>query len=76
MPKFKPKVKRHIVVHVNKTVGGNTKYVKRRPAKITSIVSGQTVNAVVPHTTETYSSITIFDHQLASVRSGSNYVAL
>lgn len=33
------KVRRHVVYLEQKTVGGNTAYVKRRPAQITAIAS-------------------------------------
>lgn len=51
-----PKVGRHCVYLQPKTVGGNTAYVKRRPAIITS-VSAPNVNIRVVHSGETYSNV-------------------
>lgn len=43
------KIGRHVVVNVVKTVGGNTAYVKRRPAIITAVGAGQLVTCRVGH---------------------------
>lgn len=51
-----PKVGRHCVYLLQVTVGGNTKYVKRRPAIITA-VAGSTVDLRVGHSGEVYTGI-------------------
>lgn len=48
------KVKRHVAVYVQKTVGGNTQYVKRRPGVITSIAADAAPVVRVRHYGETY----------------------
>jgi hypothetical protein len=49
-----PKVNRHAVVMVQKTVGGNTNYVKRRPAVITGFATDTNPIMRVRHIGETY----------------------
>lgn len=49
-----PKVRRHAVVMVQKTVGGNTQYVKRRPAIITGFATDTNPIFQVRHYGETY----------------------
>lgn len=51
------KVNRHVAYLQQKTVGGNTQYVKRRPAVITALGAGQLVNIRVLHTGETYTNV-------------------
>jgi hypothetical protein len=57
---YAPKVRRHVRYHLQKTVGGNTQYVKRRPATITGLGAG-TVNLRVRHIGETYTNISIWE---------------
>lgn len=51
-----PKIGRHCAYLQQKTVGGNTQYVKRRPAIITG-VTGSNVDLRVAHSGETYTNI-------------------
>jgi hypothetical protein len=51
------KVNRHCAVLIQKTVGGNTAYVKRRPAVITALGAGQLVTVRVRRHGETYANI-------------------
>ena len=53
-----PKIGRHCVYLKKKTVGGNTQFVKRRPAVITA-VSGSNVNVRIGHSGETYTSVPV-----------------
>jgi hypothetical protein len=50
------KVNRHVVVNVVKTVGGNTAYVKRRPAIITALGAGNLITCKVTGA-ETYTNV-------------------
>lgn len=67
------KVGRHVVVMVVKTVGGNTTYVKRRPAQITALGAGELVTCKVTGA-ETYTLINR-DLDLAPPRVTSTYVS-
>jgi len=51
-----PKVGRHCIYLQQKTVGGNTQYVKRRPAIITA-VAGVNVTVRIVHSGETYAGV-------------------
>lgn len=51
------KVNRHCAVLIQKTVNGNTAYVKRRPAVITALGVGQLVTVRVRHHGETYANV-------------------
>lgn len=68
-----PKVRRHVVVQVVKTVGGNTAYVKRRPAQITALGSGNLVTCKVTGA-ETYTLIDR-DLDLAPPRVTQTYIS-
>jgi len=71
---WKPKVNRHMTVLVQKTVGGNANYVKRRPAVITAIVSGTTVNGRTKHVGITHSSVTQLRNHVVTARGGNYYM--
>lgn len=51
------KVNRHCTYLQQKTVGGNTQYVKRRPAVITALGIGNLVNLRVRRSGETYANV-------------------
>lgn len=51
------KVNRHCAYLQQKTVNGNTAYVKRRPAVITALGAGNLVNLRVRHHGETYTNV-------------------
>lgn len=51
------KVGRHVAVLKQKTVNGNTAYVKRRPAVITALGAGALVTVRVRHHGETYANV-------------------
>lgn len=51
------KVNRHCTYLQQKTVGGNTNYVKRRPGVVTGLGGGQLVNIRVGHSGETYAGV-------------------
>jgi hypothetical protein len=71
---WKPKVNRHGTVLVQKTVGGNTAYVKRRPGVITGGISGTTCNFRVRHIGETYVAQTQLRNHIATARGGNYYM--
>jgi hypothetical protein len=50
------KVNRHVAYLQQKTVGGNTAYVKRRPAVITAFATDTNPRLRVRHSGETYGS--------------------
>lgn len=52
------KVNRHCAVLVQKTVGGNTNYVKRRPGVITAFAADSNPRIRVRHISETYGDAT------------------
>ncbi len=54
MPRWQPKVNRHCAYQLQKTVGGNTNYVKRRPAIVTAIATDTNPVLRVRHIGETY----------------------
>lgn len=51
------KVNRHVAYLQQKTVNGNTAYVKRRPAVITALGAGELVTIRVRHHGETYANV-------------------
>ena len=51
------KVNRHVAYLQQETVGGNTTYVKRRPAVITALGAGQLVNIRIRRTGETFTNV-------------------
>lgn len=54
---WRAKVNRHCVYLQQKTVGGNTTYVKRRSATITSVGADDVVNIRIGHSGETYTNV-------------------
>lgn len=53
-----PRVNRHVAYLQQKTVGGNTQYVKRRPSTITAVPGPDfIVDLRVGHHSETYAGI-------------------
>jgi translation elongation factor EF-Tu-like GTPase len=53
---WKAKVNRHVTHILQKTLGGNTNYAKRRPAVITAIATDTNPRYRVRHGGETYGS--------------------
>jgi hypothetical protein len=50
-------LKAHVAFLQQKTVNGNTAYVKRRPATITALGAGELVNLRVLHSGEVYTNV-------------------
>lgn len=61
MSTWKPKIGRHVQVFVQKTVGGNTQYMKVRTARITALGAGNLITCRVGRftspSTEIYTNI-------------------
>lgn len=54
---YVPRVFRHVAYLLQKTVGGNPNYVKRRSSRITAVLVGTNADLQVGHHGETYADV-------------------